>query len=290
MSSLLLQLMLVPFLACVVLVLIHSYLGIHVLARGVIFVDIALAQIAALGTTVALLLGFDSHSGGAYVCSLAFTFVGAAIFAISRNLRERVPQEAFIGITYAVASAAAIVVIDMSDAGHGADQIKQLLVGDLLTVTASHVAITAAIYAVVGAFHFAFRRKFLAISFEPESAEAKAGSAIGWDLAFYMSFGFVITSSVHIAGVLLVFTFLVVPAVFAAMFSNRLLARLLLSWVFGIGVAGAGALGSLQLDLPPGATIVVAFGIALVIAAIVRALMTRLGGAQATALSPTRHE
>lgn len=290
MSSLLLQLMLVPFLACVVLVLIHSYLGIHVLARGVIFVDIALAQIAALGTTVALLLGFDSHSGGAYVCSLAFTFVGAAIFAISRNLRERVPQEAFIGITYAVASAAAIVVIDMSDAGHGADQIKQLLVGDLLTVTASHVAITAAIYAVVGAFHFAFRRKFLAISFEPESAEAKAGSAIGWDLAFYMSFGFVITSSVHIAGVLLVFSFLVVPAVFAAMFSNRLLSRLLLSWVFGIGVAGAGALGSLQLDLPPGATIVVAFGIALLIAAIVRALMTRLGGAQAIALSPTRHE
>lgn len=277
MSSFLLQLMLVPFLACVVLVLIHSYLGIHVLARGVIFVDIALAQIAALGTTVALLAGFEAEAPQAYVCSLAFTFVGAAIFALSRSLRERVPQEAFIGITYAVASAAAILVIDRSDSGHGAEQVREILVGNLLTVTPRHVAITAGIYAVVGAFHAVFRKRFLAISFDKDSPEQKTTGAMLWDLAFYMSFGFVITSSVQIAGVLLVFSFLIVPAVFAAMFANGLKARLLLSWAFGIVVAAAGTLGALQLDMPTGATIVVTFGLALALASVARAVMTRTG-------------
>ena len=277
MSSFLLQLMLVPFLACIVLVLIHSYLGIHVLARGVIFVDIALAQIAALGTTVALLSGFEHDTPQAYLCSLAFTFVGAAIFALSRSLRERVPQEAFIGITYAVASAAAILVIDKSESGHGAEQIREILVGNLLTVTPKHIAITAAIYAAVGVFHAVFRKKFLAISFHPDAPEQKTTAAMFWDLAFYMSFGFVITSSVQIAGVLLVFTFLIVPAVFAAMFANALRARLLLSWAFGIAVAGLGTLASLQLNMPTGAAIVVTFGIALVVASVARAVMTRLG-------------
>jgi len=292
-SPILLQLMLVPFLACVVLVVIHSYLGIHVLARGVIFVDIALAQIAALGTTVALLSGFEADTPQAYVCSLAFTFLGAAIFALSRSLRERVPQEAFIGITYAVASAAAILVIDKSDSGHGAEQIREILVGNLLTVTPRHIAITAGIYAAVGLFHAVFRKKFLAISFEPDSPEQKTKAAMFWDLAFYMSFGFVITSSVQIAGVLLVFTFLIVPAVFAAMFANGLRSRLLLSWAFGIAIAGIGTLGSLQLDMPTGAAIVVAFGLALVLASIARAVMTRAGiGSGETALEAsanTRH-
>jgi len=291
MNQLLLQFMLVPFLACIVLVLIHSYLGIHVLARGVIFVDIALAQIAALGTTVALLAGYESGTVAAYVCSLAFTFVGAAVFALSRSLRERVPQEAFIGITYAVASAAAILVIDKSESGHGAEQIRAILVGDLLTVTPQHVAVTAGIYAVVGAFHYAFRKRFLAISFEPDAPEQQTRAAMFWDLAFYMSFGFVITSSVQIAGVLLVFSFLIVPAVFAAMFANHLRARLLLSWAFGMFVTGAGMLGSLQFNLPTGAAVVVGFGIALVLAAIARAVMTKMGiGSDPSALSSTiRH-
>lgn len=291
MDSLLLQIVLAPLLACVVLVLIHSYLGIHVLARGVIFVDIALAQIAALGTTVAILTGHDEdiHGTVAYFYSLGFTFLGAAIFAVSRNLRERVPQEAFIGITYAVASAAAILMVDKS--AHGAEHIKHLLVGNLLTVTPGHVAVTAAIYAAVGAFHFAFRKRFLALSFDPEAPEQKTRAAMFWDLAFYMSFGFVITSSVQIAGVLLVFSFLVVPAVFAAMFANRLQARLALSWAFGIVIAVAGVFGSVLLDLPTGAAIVVAFGIGLVLASIARVAMTRLGIARRSesALAPRGH-
>ena len=277
MDWLLLEFLLAPFLACVVLVLIHSYLGIHVLARGVIFVDIALAQIAALGTTVAFLTGHDAdiHGPTAYAYSLGFTFVGATIFALSRNLRERVPQEAFIGIAYAVASAAAILLVGKS--AHGAEHIKHILVGNLLTVTPAHIGVTAGIYAAVGAFHYAFRKRFLSLSFEPDAPEQRSRTATLWDLAFYMTFGLVITSSVQIAGVLLVFTFLIVPAVFAALFASRLLARLLLSWAFGIAVAGFGVAGSLFLDLPTGAAIVVTFGIALVLAAIARWALTRFG-------------
>src|SRR5438067_1581503 len=158
--------LLIPFLACVVLVGIHAYLGIHVLARGVIFVDIALAQIAALGTTVAYLAGHDLDSKTAYFYSLGFTFIGATIFALSRNLRERVPQEAFIGITYAVASAAAILIVDKSP--HGAEHIKEILVGNLLWVTREHVVLIAVIYSIIGAFHFVFRKKFLVLSFHHE--------------------------------------------------------------------------------------------------------------------------
>lgn len=269
-----LRFLLIPFIACLLLVAIHSYLGIHVLARGVIFVDIALAQIAALGTTVAFLAGHDIHGTTAYLYSLGFTFVGAAVFALSRNLRERVPQEAFIGITYAVASAVAILIVDK--APHGSEHIKHILVGDLLFVTGKHVALTAAIYIAIGLFHFAFRRKFLALSFDHDAEEAKGTKAMAWDLAFYMSFGFVITSSVQIAGVLLVFSFLIVPAVLAAMFTNGLLRRLAISWLVGAVVSAAGIALSFFYDLPTGAAIVATFGGALILASIARFTLTKL--------------
>lgn len=274
MDSLALQFLFFPFLACLILVGIHAYLGIHVLARGVIFVDIALAQIAALGSTVALLAGYDPGTLPSYFCSLGFTFVGAAIFALSRNLRERVPQEAFIGITYAVAAAVSILLISKSP--HGDEHIKNILVGNLLWVTPGHVGLIAVLYGIVGVFHFAFRKRFLTMSFQHDAPESKGRSAMLWDLLFYMSFGFVITSSVQIAGVLLVFSFLVVPAVFAAMFANGLRMRLLISWTLGFLVSVLGMLVSYEADLPTGAAIVATFGGALVLAAIVRTVLTRM--------------
>ncbi len=254
-----------PFLACLVLVGIHAYLGIHVLARGVIFVDIALAQIAALGTTVAFLAGHGLDGPYAYAISLGFTFAGATVFALTRSLRARVPQEAFIGIAYAVAAAAAIVFVDK--APHGAEHIKYLLVGNILWVRPGQVAVTAAIYTAVGAFHWVFRRRFLELSFG-HGAEGKG--AMLWDLLFYLSFGFVITSSVQMAGVLLVFTFLVVPAVVAALFTQRVGLRLLLSWGLGFAVSALGILASYLLDLPTGAAVVATFGAGLVLALVVR--------------------
>src|ERR1700682_3672394 len=195
--------LLAPFLASLILTGIHAYLGVHVVERGVIFVDLALAQIAALGATIAILMGMDPHGSGAYWLSLAFTFAGAAIFAFARTRRGHIPQEAFIGIAYAVASPTAILA--MSKATGETEHLKDMLVGNILAVSMHDVAKTAILYGVVGIFHYIFRKQFLLISTNPEKAEARGMSIRFWDFLFYASFGFVVTSSVAIAGVFVVF-------------------------------------------------------------------------------------
>lgn len=252
-----------PFAVCLVLTGIHTYLGTHVLARGVIFVDLALAQIAALGTTAAFLMGYAVESAAAYWVSLAFTFVGAAVFSLSRKDEDRVPQEAIIGITYVVASALAILAVDR--APHGAEHIKYLLVGSVLWVTWTEVLKTAGIYALVGLFHYIYRDRFIKISNDPEGARAEGLNLALWDFLFYASFGFVITSSVRIAGVLLVFSFLIVPSVISALFTRSLTARLIIGWTLGFLVSAVGSVLSFTLDLPTGAAIVVTFGGALLV-------------------------
>jgi zinc/manganese transport system permease protein len=270
-----LELLAAPFVACLVLTGIHCYLGIHVVQRGVIFVDLSLAQIAALGTAVALLFGYEFGSTGAYHFSLVFTFIGAAIFALWRFGNERIPQEALIGIVYAVASAGAILVLDK--APHGHEEIKAMLVGNILWVTWSKVIQTAVIYAVIGALHFFLRRKFFAIS-EDEAAARKAGIKVWlWDFVFYATFGIVVTSSVQIAGVLLVFSYLVVPAVIAIMFHHGIMTRLVMGWIVGTVVSIAGIWASVTWDLPTGAAIVATFGVALIIAAATKGVIRLVG-------------
>lgn len=271
--SLELQIILPGFLACLLLTGFLAYLGLHVLARGVIFVDIALAQIAALGGAVASYFGVEPHSTEAWLWSLAFTFAGAALFASTRGLRRRVPQEAFIGITYAVAAAGALLVAHSLP--HGDEEIKEILVGSLLTVTLREVGITALIFLALAALHLVFRRRFLELSFESEHAAQEGLRPMLWDLLFYASFGVVITSSVQMAGVLLVFSFLIVPAVFSALFFERLLARLTLAWALGALVSALGLWGSFRFDLPSGAAVVVSFGAALLFGLLLRGLVTQ---------------
>ena len=252
-----------PFMASLILTGIHAYLGVHVVERGVIFVDLALAQIAALGATIAILVGMDPHGAGAYWLSLAFTFVGAAIFSLARTRRGHIPQEAFIGIAYAVASATAILV--MSKATGETEHLKDMLVGNILAVSRHDVVKTAILYGVIGVFHYIFRRRFLLISTDPEQAEARGMSIGFWDFLFYASFGFVVTSSVAIAGVLLVFCYLIVPSVGAMLFADRVGRRLAIGWTMGTLVSALGVYFSVLLDLPTGATIVCTFGAVLVV-------------------------
>ena len=262
-----------PFVASLILTGIHAYLGVHVVERGVIFVDIALAQIAALGSTMAILAGMDVHSSKAYWFSLGFTFLGAAVISVLRSHNDRIPQEAIIGITYAVASAAAIVA--MSKAVGETEHLKDMLVGNILAVSWDEVRNTALLYAAVGAFHYIFRRKFLLISMHPEQAVAQGLSLRWWDFLFYMSFGFVVTSSVAIAGVLLVFCYLIVPSVGAMLFADTIGRRLAIGWAMGTLVSALGVYLSLIVDLPTGATIVCTFGAVLVLMAVARALFFR---------------
>ena len=265
-----------PFVASLILTGIHAYLGVHVVERGVIFVDLSLAQIAALGATIALLLpitGGDPHSSLAYWVSLAFTFLGALVFSTIRSRRARIPQEAIIGICYAVASAAAILA--MSKSTSESEHLKDMLVGNILAVSWPEVGKTAILYGVIGAFHYIFRRKFLTISMDPRKAEAEGISIRLWDFLFYASFGFVVTSSVAIAGVLLVFCYLIVPSVAAMLYADTIGRRLAIGWTMGTVVSALGVYLSLKLDLPTGATIVCTFGLVLIIMAALRPLIQR---------------
>src|SRR5947209_10716911 len=253
-----LEFLLAPFIASLILTGIHAYLGVHVVERGVIFVDLSLAQIAALGTTIAVLYVIEPHGGAAYVVSLIFTFIGAAVFSTIRGHRARIPQEAVIGICYAVASAAAILA--MSKSAEQTEHLKEMLVGNILTVSWFEVKKTAVLYGLVGLFHYIFRKKFLTISIDPEKAEARGINTRLWDFLFYASFGFVVTSSVAIAGVLLVFCYLIVPSVGAMLYSDHIGTRLAIGWTMGTLVSALGVYLSVQLDTPTGATIVVTFG------------------------------
>lgn len=264
-----------PFLACLVLAGIHGYLGIHIVAREVIFVDLALAQVAALGAVIAFLFGYELHSSGAYFSSLGFAWLGAAVFALTRTRERRVSQEALIGIVYAVSAAAVVLVLDR--APQGADQIRHTLVGNLLAVTAPQVWKTAILYAAVGLVHYLWRANFILITVEPDQAYRRGLRVRWWDFLFYATFGIVVTSSVEMAGVILVFSFLIVPAVCATYFADRLWTRLAIGWALGFLVSALGIYVSFVADLPTGATVVCTFGLAVLICGPLSIWMRRAG-------------
>jgi len=276
-----------PFLMCLVLTGIHAYLGVHVLAREVVFVDIAMAQIAALGATVAFLLGHDIDQWQSYAYSLAATLLGALVLAITRSRRRTVSQEAVIGIVYAVSSAAAVLVADR--AAHGAEQVRTMLVGNLLAVRPFEVGKVFVLYALVGLMHWFCRRPFLLISEDPRAAFDAGWRVRLWDFLFYASFGVVVASSVRIAGVLLVFSYLIVPALAGVMLGGTVAARLLIGWTFGTAVSVIGMVASAALDLPTGATVVCAFGVTLIAFWIATRVSRRLAALGTAPPAPARH-
>ena len=208
-----------PLVAGLVLTLIHAWFGLHVLARGVVFVDLSLAQVAALGLTVAILADHGVQSEAAYWYALAFALGGAVLFALARGYESNIQQEAVIGIVYAVSASLGVIALDR--APQGAEHIKQLLIGSILTVTPQEVAALAALYACIGVAHFAVRRALVDVSFDPQQAAAQGRRLFLWDVVFYGSFALVVTSSVRVAGVLLVFAYLIVPAALAGLFAAR---------------------------------------------------------------------
>ncbi|MDI6733763.1 MAG: metal ABC transporter permease [Planctomycetota bacterium] len=268
------------FLACLVLTGIHCYLGLHIVSRGVIFVDLSLAQMAVFGSCLALLFDCELGSSTSYFMGLLFTFIGAAIFSLSRMRDERIPQEAIIGIVYAVSSAATILVL--SQAHHGFEKIKAMLDGGILYVDGHGVLKIFIIYAVIGLFHFIFRKRFLLISTNISEARDRGMKIRLWDFLFYITFGFVVTSSVQIAGVLMVFSYLVIPAVCAILFTDKILNRLIIGWAIGTVTSAIGLLASYYVTigetqgLPSGSSVVTTFGVVLIFAALLRLVMKKL--------------
>lgn len=250
-----------PFLACLIFTGIHAYLGFHVITRQVIFVDLALAQIAVLGASFALMFGYEMDSAQGYWFSLTFTIIGAGIFSLTRFKKQKVPQEAVIGIVYVVSEALLLIVLSFS--GEGTEHIRQSLVGNILLVTPHELIKVFVIYTLVGLVHFVFRKQFYLISESPEKAFQQGVNVRGWDFLFYLTFGFVVTSSVKIAGILLVFSFLVIPAVCAMILTDQAKIRLNLGWAIGTLGSMMGMAVSYWFDLPSGASVVCVFGVLL---------------------------
>ncbi|HOB31586.1 MAG TPA: metal ABC transporter permease [Verrucomicrobiota bacterium] len=263
-----------PLVACLVLPGVLVYYGLHIIRREVIFVDLALAQVATLGTCVCLYLGHEADDPHTYYWSLGFTLAGALLFTLTRPTRKpRVPQEALIGIVYVVAAAAGILLLSKSP--HGKEELQRTLVGDLLTVSWPQIWKTAALYAAIAAVHVLFRRQFIALSFEHENAQRGRASVRFWDFLFYALFGLIVTSFVQVGGVLLVFSYLIVPAACAMYLANGLATRLVAGWaVATLGSAG-GLYASFQLDVPTGAAIVCTLGLALLLVVAATALRRR---------------
>src|SRR6187397_545135 len=261
MDSSILVFLAAPIAAGLIIAGIHAYLGLHVVERGVIFVDLSLAQIASLGAAIAVWRGADPHDPSIYWMSLAFTLIGALVFALIKGHEANIPQEAIIGISYAVASAA--VILTLSKATGEAEHLQNMLVGNILSVQWPEVILTGAIYLALGIFHYIFRKRFLEISIDTKAAAARGVPVRFWDFLFYASFGLVVTRSVAIAGVLLVFCYLIVPSVGGMLYGRTIGARLAIGWVMGILVSILGMYFSVLLDLPTGATIVCTFGLVL---------------------------
>lgn len=253
-----------PLIACLLLPGILVYLGLHIVRREVIFVDLALAQVAALGTSLCIMLGHEGREWHTFFWSLGFTLIGAAIFALTRNSRHRrVPQEALIGIVYVVAAAAGLLLLSRSPEAN--EELRRTLIGDVLLVTPKDVLGTFGLFAAIGAVHFIFRKQFVRLSFEPDKAEAEGMCARWWDFLFYALFGLVVTTFLHIGGVLLVFSYLIVPAVCASLLAVRLGAMLVIGWAVAT-LAGVGGLyAAWRLDLPTGAAIICVLGVLLLL-------------------------
>ncbi len=259
------QVMLRPLVACLLLPGILVYYGLHIVRREVIFVDLALAQVATLGTCVCLLLGHDVGDPENEVWSIGFTLVGALVFTLTRPRKHggRVPQEALIGIVYVVAAAASILLLSKSP--HGKEELQHTLVGDLLTVTWTDIWKTGILYVLIGVVHFVFRRQFIKLSFDHDHAAESGLSVRWWDFLFYALFGLIVTRFVLVGGVLLVFSYLIVPAVCANYLTRSLPAQLAIGWAVAILASLLGLYGSYQMDVPTGAAIVCVLGGALLV-------------------------
>lgn len=263
-----------PLLACLILPGLLVYLGLHVIEREIIFVDLALAQMSALGISVCVMLGHEAREVHTYFWSVGFTLVGAVLFSLTRgSRRHRVPQEALIGIVYVVAAAASILLLSRNAEGN--EELRRTLVGDVLLVRPIQIFRTFGVYAAIAIVHYIFRKQFLAISFRSKEAEAHGFSVRGWDFLFYALFGLVVTSFVQIGGVLLVFSYLIVPGVCATFISTKLIPRLVIGWSLATLASVAGIWTSFKFDLPTGAAIVCSLGVCLVVIGVGSAMRGR---------------
>lgn len=263
---------------CIILVGICGYVGIHVVMREVIFIDIALAQIAALGISFGFFMGLELSDPLIYPLSLGFTLLAALLLSATRRLRSIIPLEAFIGILYATGASAVILAGDRLP--HGSEQVHDLMVGHLLWVNWSEVLFYFIVYLILGGVYFLIHKRLVVISQQMVKGKNNARNLMMWDFVFYALLGILVTFAVRVAGVLLVFGFLIVPAVIGTLLGRSFLTRLGIGWFAGVLVSLLGSYLSYSLDFPTGGMVVVTLGVALFLVAVFKSLHLRLQGSE----------
>jgi zinc/manganese transport system permease protein len=263
---------------CLMLAGVLVYFGIHIIGRRVIFVDLALAQLTALGAVYAEIMGWEIKDGdlGFWICSFGAGVVGALFFSLLSHKESRIPREATVGIVYVVAMAATILL--SMNLPKGMQHATELMSGNIAWVTRSDNQSAAYLFAGVGLFHVACWRRFVQASFDPEALVSSGGRPRLWNFLFYCSFALVVASSVAMAGVLLVFAYLVMPAVLATLYADSVWGRLLLGWSVGSLVSALGIYYSYVTDLPTGPTVVLAIAVVLCLGALLHWVRRRLRG------------
>jgi zinc/manganese transport system permease protein len=262
------QFMTVPFLVSLSMIVILGYFGIHVIEREIIFIDIALAQMAAIGSALAFFIWHVEESSWiAYACAFGFTILASYFYALTRKRITQIPQEAIIGVSYAVAAAGVLFMLGMASGGDV--HMEEMLTGRILWSGWTDLKICILIYGVVGVFHWIFRKRFKDISRNYHTQSKNNTKTELWDFLFYVSLGFVITYSVRLGGILIVFTFLIIPATFSALFFRKWSKRLVLAWLMGLLAIVCGLASSYAFDFSCGPSMAAFLGLELLIAALI---------------------
>ena len=267
-----LSFMAVPFAACIVLLGIHCYFGLHILNREIIFIDIAMAQVAAMGGLLSILLGGQHQDTGAHWLALGMIALAAALFTATKTSSRKIPQEAVIGIVYAVAATGSLLLAVKVPGG--GEHLHEALDGSILWTEWTDLMHTTWVYALVGLFHWIFRKKFIRLSFDLPGARAAGMKIRHWDFLFYFSLGWVLVHSVEIGGVLLVFAILVLPASISSLLAERLGVRIFIGWSVGAASCALALFLSWKLDLPSGPAVICVLGAALLLTGVARKLAT----------------
>ena len=258
-------------LVSIIMGLLLAYLGVHVVGRGIVFVDLALGQISMLGVAFAAYIEQDQT-----VISIFFTLIGAFLMSFIKVKDKRLKLEAIIGIIYAVSSAVTVLLI--SKAAHGDADIQEVLFGSLFTVTNNQILGMAVVFGLLGVVHFIFRKQFFAIT---EKFKNKDVDDIGvfnlWNFLFYISIGLAIVLAVRAGGVIPVFTYLVVPPVSAILMTRGATSLVLIALLLSVVGSVLGIYFSVQFDFPAGSSIVAMLGVIFVVASLVRLVRGRMG-------------
>jgi len=261
------QILGLPLLACILMSAILGYLGIHVLKREVIFIDIALAQIAAVGSIAAHLV-FEVHGDStvAYICALGCVLLSAAFYAVIRNRITQISLEAVIGISYAIAAAGTLFLVGIAPGGHV--HVQQILSGSLLWTNWRDIVLSLLVFSAVGACFYFFRKPLNRLSNNYQKAHAEGLKTAMWDFVFYMLLGIVITLTVQMAGIVVVFAFLIIPSTISALFSSHWGIRMLIGWAVTAVASVSGLLFAYYLDFSIGPAVALFLGGELIIAAL----------------------